>query len=410
MKKFLAVLLSLTMLFALVACGGNNGGNNSGSGNGGNTSGGDTNDGDTTGGGDASGEPIKVGVFAPLSGANAAVGQSQVEGIEMAVEEINNAGGIAGRPIELVTEDDENDPTTAVSVVNKLINSDEVVAILGSVNSSVTLAAMEVTQEEGIPHVTPISSGAAITGSGYEYIVRGQANDLLQAGAVVEYAIAEGYQRIGLMYQNDDYGGGARDVILQIMKDKGLQLAADEAFEASAADVTPQLQNVKAANCDCLIMYCMYAPGATIANQAAQLGMGDLQLLGGGGLTNAKLYELGGENVVGVINSQTFLAGADAVNDVSAAFIENFQKKYNDTADSNNAMSYDSTYILAEGLKYSLENYNDLAGDHIMEGMKAIKDMPLATGSISIDETGDSVRDKILMVRLCEGGTYELVQ
>ena len=326
----------------------------------------------------------------------------------MAVEEINAAGGIAGRPIEIIKEDEENDPTTAVSVVNKLINQDEVVAIIGSVNSSVTLAAMEVSEDAGIPMVTPISSGAAITGSGNQYIVRGQANDLLQAGAVVEYAIAKGYQKIGLMYQNDDYGGGARDVIVEIMKQNNMTLAADEGFEASAADVTPQLQNVKAAGCDCLIMYCMYAPGATIANQAAQLGMGDLPLLGGGGLTTAKLYELGGDNVVGVVNSQTFLAGADAVNEFSAKFIENFQAKYNDTADSNNAMAYDSTYILAEGLKYSLEQYNDLSGDHIMEGMKAIKDMPLATGTITIDETGDSIRDKILMVELCEGGTYKL--
>ena len=398
MKKFLAVLLTLAMVLALTACG--NGGN-SGNGNGG---GGDAD------GGQSSGEPIKVGVYLPLSGANAAVGQSGVEGIEMAVEEINAAGGIAGRPIEIIKEDEENDPTTAVSVVNKLINQDEVVAIIGSVNSSVTLAAMEVSEDAGIPMVTPISSGAAITGSGNQYIVRGQANDLLQAGAVVEYAIAKGYQKIGLMYQNDDYGGGARDVIVEIMKENNMTLAADEGFEASAAAVTPQLQNVKAAGCDCLIMYCMYAPGATIANQAAQLGMGDLPLLGGGGLTNAKLYELGGENVVGVVNSQTFLAGADAVNEFSAKFIENFQAKYNDTADSNNAMAYDSTYILAEGLKYSLEQYNDLSGDHIMEGMKAIKDMPLATGTITIDETGDSIRDKILMVELCEGGTYKLAE
>lgn len=401
MKKFLAVLLTLAMVLALTACG--NGGNGGNSGNSGNGNGGGDAD-----GGQSSGEPIKVGVYLPLSGANAAVGQSGVEGIEMAVEEINAAGGIAGRPIEIIKEDEENDPTTAVSVVNKLINQDEVVAIIGSVNSSVTLAAMEVSEDAGIPMVTPISSGAAITGSGNQYIVRGQANDLLQAGAVVEYAIAKGYQKIGLMYQNDDYGGGARDVIVEIMKENNMTLAADEGFEASAADVTPQLQNVKAAGCDCLIMYCMYAPGATIANQAAQLGMGDLPLLGGGGLTNAKLYELGGENVVGVVNSQTFLAGADAVNDFSAAFIENFQAKYNDTADSNNAMAYDSTYILAEGLKYSLEQYNDLSGDHIMEGMKAIKDMPLATGTITIDETGDSIRDKILMVELCEGGTYKL--
>jgi branched-chain amino acid transport system substrate-binding protein len=328
----------------------------------------------------------------------------------MAIEEINAAGGINGRPIELISEDDENDATTAVSVVNKLVNQDEVDALIGSVNSSVTLAALEVTQDIGIPHLTAISSGAAVTTSGYEYVVRVQASDLLQAEAVVNYCIDAGYKKIGPMYQNDDYGGGARDVILEIMKDKGMELAADEAFEATAADVTAQLQNVKAAGCDCLIMWCMYAPGATIANQAAELGMGDLPLLGGGGLTNAKLYELGADNVVGVINSQTFLAGADAVNDFSAKFIENFEAKYNDMADSNNAMAYDTMYILAEGLKYCLDTYGELTNDGIMEGMKNIKDMDLATGCITVDEKGDAVRQEILMVELCDGGTYQLAK
>ena len=393
MKKALAIILSLAMMLALVACGGGDKGKDEGA-----------------GGGEASGEPIVVGLFGPMSGTNAAVGLSQEEGIKMAIEEINAAGGINGRPIELISEDDENDATTAVSVVNKLVNQDEVDALIGSVNSSVTLAALEVTQDIGIPHLTAISSGAAVTTSGYEYVVRVQASDLLQAEAVVNYCIDAGYEKIGLMYQNDDYGGGARDVILEIMKDKGMELAADEAFEATAADVTAQLQNVKAAGCDCLIMWCMYAPGATIANQAAELGMGDLPLLGGGGLTNAKLYELGADNVVGVINSQTFLAGADAVNDFSAKFIENFEAKYNDMADSNNAMAYDTMYILAEGLKYCLDTYGELTNDGIMEGMKNIKDMDLATGCITVDEKGDAVRQEILMVELCDGGGYQLAK
>jgi len=395
MKKTLAIILALAMMLALVACGGNNTAKD---------------DGGKDSAGDASGEPIVIGQVGPMSGANAAVGQSQDEGVMMAVEEINAAGGINGRPIEVITYDGENDATTAVGVVNKLINQDEVCAIIGSVNSSVTLAMMEVTQDAGIPHVTAISSGAAVTNSGYEYIVRIQLSDLLQAEAIVNYAIDEGYQKIGLMYQNDDYGGGAAEVIRDVMKEKGLELAADEAFEASAADVTPQLQNVKAAGCDCLIMYCMYAPGATIANQAAQLGMGDLPLFGGGGLTNAKLFELGGENVVGVVNTQPFLAGADAVNDFSAAFIDNFQAKFNDTADSNNAMAYDSMYILAEGLKYSLDTYGELTPDGIMEGMKAIESMDLATGTITVADNGDAIREEILLVELIEGGAYQLAK
>ena len=122
MKKALAIILSLAMMLALVACGGGDKGKDEGA-----------------GGGEASGEPIVVGLFGPMSGTNAAVGLSQEEGIKMAIEEINAAGGINGRPIELISEDDENDATTAVSVVNKLINQDEVDALIGSVNSSVTV-------------------------------------------------------------------------------------------------------------------------------------------------------------------------------------------------------------------------------------------------------------------------------
>ena len=126
MKKILAILLVLLMMLTLIGCGG-----------------GGSNGGDSNGGEGASGDPIKIGLFGPMSGTNAAVGLSQQEGVMMAVKEINAAGGIEGRPIEVISEDDENDATTAVSVVNKLINNNEVVAVIGSVNSSVTLCGGE---------------------------------------------------------------------------------------------------------------------------------------------------------------------------------------------------------------------------------------------------------------------------
>ena len=105
------------------------------------------------------------------------------------------------------------------------------------------------------------------------------------------------------MYQDDDYGTGGMEVITDVMKGYNMELVACEAFDAASTDMSAQLVNVKAADPDCLIMWCMYTPGATIATQARQLGI-EAQFMGGGGLTNAKLYELGGENVVGLINTQ----------------------------------------------------------------------------------------------------------
>ncbi len=354
-------------------------------------------------------DPILVGVYGPLSGDSAMVGQTLVEGVTLAAKEINEAGGIYGRQIELITEDDAQDPATAVSAVNKLIYSDNVEAIIGTVNSSCTLASMEVSQNAGIPHVTPISSGAAVTLQGNPYIVRIQASDLLQAGGIAEYAITQlGAKKIACLYQSDDYGTGAMEVIVETLKSHGMELVANEAFDAKALDMTPQLLKVKEAGADALIIYTMYQQGALISTQARQMGI-ECPLMGGGGLTNAKLYELGGEAVIGLVNTQTFFADSEAVNAVSAHFIEAYEAEYGKIPDSNNAMSYDSMLALAEGLKYSIEKTGDVDGDLVMEGMKAIKDKDMATGTITIDENGDALRAEILKVRLIGDKKYELV-
>jgi branched-chain amino acid transport system substrate-binding protein len=356
---------------------------------------------------EVSGEPILIGVYGPLSGNSAMVGQTLVEGVQLATKQINEAGGINGRPIELVVEDDAQDPATAVSAVNKLIYSDNVVGIIGTVNSSCTLASMEVSQAAEIPHITPISSGAAVTNLGNPWIARVQASDLLQAGAVVKYAVETlGAKKIACLYQSDDYGTGAMEVIVDEMAKYGVELVANEAFDPNATDVTPQLLKVKEAGADALIMWTMYQQGALIAKQARQMGI-DCQLLGGGGLTNAKLYELGGEAVVGTINSQTFFSDKTQASPAAAAFIEAFEAEYGRMPDSNNAMSYDSMMIMAEGLKYAGP---ELESAKIMEGILAVQNMELATGTISMAPNGDAVREEILMVRLIGDKQYELVK
>ena len=385
-KKVLLVVLAAVLVLSMVACGGNGGKE------------------------EENKDPIKVGFIAPLSGANAAVGGSNKTGVELAVEEINAAGGINGRQLQLFAYDDENDNTVAVSMANKLIQQDGVCAIIGSTNSSVTLAAMTVTQDAGIPELTPNSSGAAITANGQKYIIRVQLNDLKMARACVEYAVDKlGAKNIALMYQDDDYGRGGEQVVVDVLKEKGMTLVADEAFDTAADSYEAQLTKVKAGNPDVLIMWTMYAPGAKIATQARQMGI-NAQLMGGGGLTNAKLFELGGENVVGVINTQPFLAGADAINDFSAKFIESYKAKNGVVPDSNVAMAYDCVYTLKEGVKYALDKYGDLEGDHLMEGMKQIKDLPLATGNMTCAENGDLDRDVMLLVQLNADGSYSLAK
>ena len=352
-------------------------------------------------------DPIKIGVYGPMSGDSAMVGQTLLEGVQLAAKQINEAGGIDGRPIELIVEDDEQSPKVAVSAVNKLVYNDKVVGVIGTVNSSCTLASMEVTWEAEVPHITPISSGASITNVGNPWIARIQASDLLQAGAITRYAVEDlGLKKIAIIYQSDDYGAGAMEVIVEVLKDEyGLDPVANESFEANALDMTPQLLKVQQSGAEGLIIWTMYQQGALIARQARDMGL-NIPLMGGGGLTNKKLCELGGDAVNGLVNTQTFFADKTKAAPAAAAFIEAFEKEYGRLPDSNNAMAYDSMMIMAEGLKYASPELNN---KKIMEGILSVKDKPLATGTITMLPNGDANRD-ILLVRVTEGCKYELVK
>ncbi len=402
-KKVLSILLSAAMVAAMVSgCGSKDEGSSSA----------DSADkteasSDDAAASDATYEgTIKIGVVGPFSGSSAMVGDTEKKGVELAAKQINENGGINGMTIELIEEDDQQDPKTAVSAINKLVSSDEVVAAVGTVNSSCTLAMMDVTENNEIPLVTPISSGVAITDPSNSYIVRLQASDKLQAKAITEYAINDlGYKNIAVMFQNDDFGAGGKDVVVETLKDAGIEPLAVEAFDSSATDMSAQLLKIKDLNPEAIIMWTMYGCGATIAKQCDQLGI-DCDLMGGGGLTNAKLYELGGESAVGILNTQTFFPDKEKASETAGAFIDAYETEYGETPDSNAAMSYDAMMVLAEGLKAATP---DMKADDIMAGMKAVKDMPLATGTITIDENGDANRD-ILIIRLCEGGAYELVK
>lgn len=348
---------------------------------------------------------IKIGVVAPLSGSAAMVGDTEVKGVELAVEEINAAGGINGRKLEIVKADDEQNPAKSVSAVNKLVHQDKVDAVIGSVNSSAVLANMQVTKAAQIVQITPIGSNNKITHSGNPWIFRLQASDEMQAGAVTNYAVDQlKFKKIAVMYQSDDYGTGGKDVVLKVLKEKGLEPVAVESFVPTGKDMTAQLLKVKNSGAECLIMWTMYEQGALIAKQAKQLGL-NVQLMGGGGLTNAKLIELAGDSVYGLLNSQTFFPDETKATDVAAKFIKNYKVKYNKIPDSNAAMSYDSMIILAEAMKKAGK---DLKSDDIRKNLHEIKNFQAVTGNITIDENGDANRE-ILIVKINDQGKYEVV-
>lgn len=352
-----------------------------------------------------SGEPIAVGVVAPLSGTAAMLGDLTQKGIQLAADQINAAGGINGRPIKLIFEDDEQVPAKAVSAVNKLIHNDKVAAVIGSVNTGCTLASMEVSQAAQVPQITLTSSGLAVTNSGNPWIIRMQASDEYQAGAIAGYAVHElKLSKLAVMYGTDDYGTGGKDFILAYLKEAGIDPVAIEGFDINSSDLSPQLLSIKQAGAEGILLWTSYKQGALVAKQAQQLGMEGVYIMGGGGLNNKALFDLAGEAAAGLMNTHTFFADESGLNQTGLQFVQDYEAAYGATPTSDAATAYDSMILLAR----AFEQCPDLDGQGLMDALKATKDLEMASGVISINEKGDSLRDHIYVVRFTQTGDFEL--
>ncbi len=217
-------------------------------------------------------DPIKIGSVLRLS-AGAEDGLPAKRGVELAVEEINKAGGIKGRKLEVIFEDEKDSPTSAVNAVQKLINVDKVAAIIGPMTSGAALAAAPSANEAKILLVTPTATSPKVSGSG-AYIYRGCSRIDKQAEALTDY-IAKNYQpkTVGVLYSNEPYGKGCNDLFAKYFEKLGIKVVATESFMRGAKDFKAQLTNLKAANPDILFIPGYYQETAPAAAQARQLGM-----------------------------------------------------------------------------------------------------------------------------------------
>ena len=350
------------------------------------------------------GDPIKIGLPAPLSGSSGAIGEGLVNSAKLAADQINAAGGIHGRPVEILAEDDEMTASKAVTVANKLVYQDKVDALIGNLNSTACLATQEITNKAGMIQMA-LGSNRKVTEMGHKYVFRMQANDLYQAAAVVKYVVdTMGYTKVACLYASDDFGTGGKNVVVEELDARNLELVACEAFDPDTSDVTSQLTSIKAANPDAVIMWCMYQPGALICKQMNQMGMGNIPKFGGGGLVNVALYELAGETAKGLCMTQLFFPSEDAANEKGKKFIADYQAAYGSTPDNNCGMVYDAAMVLMTAMQNAPET---MTSDEIAEQLHAIN-YEGVTGSLTFSDTGDVVRD-LTIVSIGEGGVYQVV-
>lgn len=245
--------------------------------------------------------PIRIGVIAPLSGGGTSYGINIQYGAEMAINEINEAGGINGRKLEMVIVDDATNPSEAVTAMQKLVDQEEVDVVVGGWGSSQVLAAIPVNEKAGVPYIVVGGTNAAIASVENEWTFQVIKADDLQAESLGDAALNEmGLERIAVIYDTNDYGTGVKDGVVGRLEELGVTPVAIESYNSADTEFTAQLTKIAEASPDGIAV-CGTIPAApAIMIQARRLGI-DATFFGTGGLANDQLFILGGEAAEGTV-------------------------------------------------------------------------------------------------------------
>ena len=393
-KKILALALAGFMTVPFFAGCSSDGGDAQDGGNGGSSNGGNS----SADGGEASsaGGTFKIGGIGPLTGDAASYGISVKQGAQVAVDEINAAGGVNGMKLELLFEDDECNEEKSVSAYNKLMDS-KVNAILGAVTSGCSIAVSEESVNDGILQITP--SGSAMDCTKHPNSFRICFTDPLQGKLMAQYISEQGLKNPAIIYDvASDYSKGIHDAFVEEAGSRGLTIAADESFTGGDVDFKTQLTKIKSSGADCLFLPIYYTEVGYISEQAATVGV-ELPYFGCDGWDGV-INQLGGNtsNIEGAIFLTPFVANSS--NPKVTAFVDAYNKAYNSTPDQFAADAYDGVYVI----KALLETTGgDVSNEALIDAMTKIS-VDGATGSMSF--TADGEPNKSAMVAVIENGEY----
>jgi branched-chain amino acid transport system substrate-binding protein len=336
--------------------------------------------------------PILVGHYGSLTGSEATFGQSTSQGIRMAFKEINAAGGLNGRKLELREYDTKGEPKEATNVVTRLVKSDKVVAVLGEVASGLTLAGGPVCQENGVPMISPSATNAKVTQIG-DMIFRVCYIDPFQAYVCATFAKQNlKAKTAALLYdQKAPYSVGLAADFRKVFEKEGGKVIADQVYTGGDQDYSAQLTTIRAAKPDVVFIPGYYTDAANIAIQARKLGV-TAPLLGGDGWDSEQLGKIGGDAVEGAYYSNHY--AADQPDPRVQGFIKKYQSEYNGTTpDALAALGYDAAMLLFDAMKRS----KSLGGKDLAAAIAATKGFPGVTGTITIDENRNASKPAVVV-------------
>jgi branched-chain amino acid transport system substrate-binding protein len=344
------------------------------------------------GGGDAGGSgEILIGEYGSLTGAQATFGQSTHNGIMMAADEVNASGGINGRKVKILTEDDQSKQEEAANAVTKLISQNNVSAILGEVASSASIAAAPIAQSNKVPMITPSSTNEEVTKKG-DYIFRVCFIDNYQGPIMAKFALNDLKSKRAAILTDvkNDYSTGLTAVIEQTYKEAGQQIVGKQSYSNGDSDFRSQLTALKATKPDVIFIPGYYTDVGQIASQARDLGF-NVPFVGGDGWESPKLLEIGGKALNGSFYANHYFYGDPDPN--VRNFVQRYKDRYGTTPDALAALGYDAMKVLADAMKRA----GKIEGPAIRDAIAATKDFAGVTGKITLGPDRNPIGKKIVI-------------
>ncbi|MCX7779404.1 MAG: ABC transporter substrate-binding protein [Negativicutes bacterium] len=347
-------------------------------------------------GGQTESKDIKVGGNLELTGGIATFGQSTANGIKLAFKEINAAGGVLGKQLTFIAADNKSEPSESTNAITKLITQDKVVAVLGAVASSNTLAASQVAHDNKIPFISTSSTNPKVTVDGgkvKEYAYRICFIDPFQGTVMANFATNSLKAKTAAVYidNSSDYSKGLAQFFEEAFVKNGGKIVAKEAFLQKDQDFKATLTKIKATNPDVIFIPGYYEEVGKIVKQARELGI-TVPLLGGDGWDSPKLVEIAGAAALNNGYFSNHYSPEDKDPRVTK-FVEAYKKEYGQVPDALAALGYDAALMLVDAIKRA----NSAEPGKIKDALAQTKNLQVVTGVVSLDANHNPVKSAVVI-------------
>ncbi len=348
------------------------------------------------------GTKIKIGVYMPLTGGTATFGISSTNAIKLAADEINAEGGINGKLVELVVQDTRSESQEAATVVTRLVTQDRVVALLGEVASSRSIAAAPIAQSNKVPLLTPSSTNPEVTKKG-DFIFRSCFIDPVQGQAIATFAAKKlNAKRAAILIdKKNDYSVGLGKFIMETFKSLGGEIVVEQAYQEGDSDFNGQLTAIKGSNPEVIFVPGYYTEVGLIAQQARKQGI-NVPLVGGDGWDSERLYEIGKEALADCYFSNHY--SVDDPDPKVQKFVKDYKARYGGAVpDALAATAYDAAKIMFAAIKSA----GSTDGTAIRDALAKTKDFPGITGVVTINAERNAVKP-IVVIKIEKGGKFSV--